>query len=152
MLVYREESWDSYYKDARLLWPGHYEELCQDKVRMKMAPAVDWYKACESMGVLQIVSARDSEGHLAGYQISVIRPHTHYSGVLCAFEDSFYLDPLYRRGMEGVRLIKESVRLLKARGVQRTFFMSIESKPSDKIFQFLGFVKTHTTWSKWIGD
>lgn len=150
-LTYGIEDWDTYYRDAQLLWPGHYAELCQDKVRMPMGPAVDWYKSCDRAGILQIIAGRDASGLLAGYQISVIRTHAHYSSVLCAFEDTFWLDPLYRKGLEGVRLIKESLRFMRERGVQRVFFMSIESYPTDRIFQYLGFTKTHTSYSLWIG-
>lgn len=162
-VVFQEESWKTYYPEAKVLWAEHYEELCQDKGRMKMGPDVGWYEGLEKAGVLQLVTAReyrqgDGPGKLVGYQISVLRRHTHYP-VLCAFEDSFWLHPSYRKGKglglkghPGVMLITESLRLLRVRGVQRVFFMSIESHPTDLLFRYLGFAKTHVTYSKWLGD
>jgi L-amino acid N-acyltransferase YncA len=152
-LTFQEESWARYYADAPALWTEHYHELCQDPARMPMGPDVEWYEALERAGIMQLVTAREGgpEGLLRGYQISVVRRHTHYCSVLCAFEDSFWLHPSCRKGMTGVKLISESVRLLKARGVQRVFFMSVESYPTDRIFEYLGFTKTHSAYSKWIG-
>lgn len=150
VVTFQLETWARLRPEAETLWPAHYAELCQDKARMPMGPDLKWYEACEALGMLQVVVAR-SAGRVVGYQISLIRPHTHYSSVLCSFEDTFYLDPQYRKGLCGVKLISESLRLLAARGVQRAFFMSIESHPTDRIFQYLGFKRTHTTWSKWIG-
>jgi len=155
-MIFQKESWSSYFQEARGLWEEHYRELCQDPARMAMGPDEEWYREMDRRGVLHILTAREDEvpgvlGELRGYCISVIRRHTHYP-VLCAFEDSFWLHPSCRKGPTGIKLIREALREYKALGVQRVFFMSIESLPTDRLFEFLGFVQTHKTWSKWIGD
>lgn len=144
-VTFQVEPWETYYAEARLLWPGHWKELATDP-KMPCGPDVEFYKAAQRAGIMQIVTAR-TEGRLVGYQISIIRRHTHYP-VLCAFEDTFYLDPLYRKGMTGVKLISQSLKFLKALGVQRVYFMSIDSKPTEKLFQFLKFKRSHTVWSR----
>lgn len=149
---FQEESWARYYADAGPLWPEHYEELCTDKVRMAMSPDVQFYQTMAASGFLQIVTAR-AAGRLVGYVLSVIRPHSHYSNVLCGFEDAFWLDPEYRRGMTGARLVREAVKAMRRRGVQKVFFQSNLALPRvTRLFDYLGFKQTHITHSLWIGD
>jgi len=152
-VTYQEETWQTFWPEAERLTKMHWKEVCQDPSRMPLGLDVASYSALFAAGIMQIVTARETfAGTLVGYQISIFRPHMHYCSVLCAFEDTYFLDPAYRKGFVGVKLISESLRLLKARGVKKVFFQSIESKPTHRLWQWLGFIKTHVTYAKWIGD
>jgi L-amino acid N-acyltransferase YncA len=149
-VTFAVETWAAVEYAIQGLWQRHYAEVGQDKTTMFLAPDIGWYRAVEAQGSLSVVIAR-SAGLIVGYQISVVRPHTHYCSILCSFEDAFYLAPEYRKGITGIKLISESLKFLKQRGVKRAYFMSSEQKPTSKIFKYLGFVQSHTCWSKWLG-
>jgi L-amino acid N-acyltransferase YncA len=149
-ITYQIEPWGTYYRDCQQLWIEHYDEIAVQKDRMEMKPDVASYKALEELGKLQIVVVRD-DGRMVGYILSVIRPHLHYANVLCGFEDAYFLSKTHRRGMIGVKLIREAVRHMQAVGVQKVFFMTKAALDMGSIFERLGFDKTDIVYSKWIG-
>lgn len=150
MITYQVEPWALYYRDCQALWRMHYDEIAARKDRRAMSPDIPAYEALDAAGQLLIVVAR-SAGEMVGYQLSVARRHMHYD-VFCGFEDAYFLHPGHRKGMAGVRLIREAREALKRRGCQEIFFHSTAQKPLDRLFQFLGFGLSHTVHSQWIGD
>lgn len=150
MITYQQEGWSSYYTDCQALWHEHYAELATNKDSMQMSPDIETYKALEQQGNLLILTAREN-GTLIGYQIAVVRRHLHYS-TLCGFEDAYFLTKAKRQGMIGVRLITESLKLMKQRGVQKVFFMTKNVLNKGLIFERLGFTRSDITYSKWIGN
>ncbi|HEY2417117.1 MAG TPA: GNAT family N-acetyltransferase, partial [Steroidobacteraceae bacterium] len=143
--------WATYYRDCEPLWPEHYTEIAVDKDRMPMRPDVATYQALDAAGRLQIVVARD-DGRMVGYVLSVIRPHLHYADVLCGYEDAYFLTQSRRRGMVGVKLLREAVRYMQSVGVQKAFFMTKVSLNMGPIFERMGFTMTDVVYSKWIGS
>lgn len=150
MITYTLEPWDTYYRDCAALWPEHYEEIAVDKDRMPMRPDVANYQALEAAGKLQIVVARD-DGRMVGYVLTVIRPHLHYADVLCGFEDAYFLSKTHRRGMVGVKLLREAVRHMQRVGAQKAFFMTKVALDMGPLFERMGFTRTDVVYSKWIG-
>ena len=150
MITYTLEPWDTYYRDCQALWPEHWCEIAVDKDRMPMRPDVANYQALEAAGKLQIVVARD-DGRMVGYVLSVIRPHLHYADVLCGFEDAYFLSKTHRRGMVGVKLLREAVRHMQAVGAQKAFFMTKVALDMGSLFERMGFTRTDVVYSKWIG-
>jgi len=150
MVTYQLESWEDYYKDCQALWLEHYEEIAARKSQRKMQPDVRSYMAAEAAGQLQILTAREN-GRMVGYMLFFVKPHMHYAGVLCGFEDSIFLVQSHRKGWVGVRLVKESIKYLQRRGVQEVFVMENKAKDLSKLFKGLGFAPSHVLWSKWIG-
>lgn len=78
----------------------------------------DWsrYKALEESGSLVITTARDGE-KLVGYSVDLLSKHPHYSTEVMGINDLTYLHPDYRKGSNGVRLIREAEKILKSLGV-----------------------------------
>lgn len=150
MLTFQLESWSDYYRDCQALWVEHYDEIAVQKDRMEMKPDVAGYMALEAAGRLQILTVRD-DGRMVGYLLTVIRPHLHYANVLSGFEDAYFLSKTHRRGMTGVKLIREGIRYMRAVGVQKAFFMTKASLDMGRIFERLGFTKSDIVYSKWIG-
>jgi L-amino acid N-acyltransferase YncA len=150
-ITYALEPWATYYRDCEPLWPEHYTEIAVDKDRMPMRPDVATYQALDAAGRLQIVVARD-DGRMVGYVLSVIRPHLHYADVLCGYEDAYFLTQSRRRGMVGVKLLREAVRYMQSVGVQKAFFMTKVSLNMGPIFERMGFTMTDVVYSKWIGS
>ncbi len=149
-ITYQLESWSDYYKDCQALWVEHYDEIARDKDKMPMAPDVETYKFLESRGQLQILTVR-KDGKMIGYQLTIIKPHLHYS-TLCGFEDSYFLSKSERKGMAGVRLITQAIKHMEKRGVEKIFFMTKAFLDRGRIFEYLGFTKCDIVYSKWIGN
>jgi hypothetical protein len=151
MITYAVEPWAQYLADCGELWREHYDEIAGDKARMPMRPDAARFETLEAAGQLQIVVAREA-GRMVGYMLFVVTPHPHYADVLCGFEDAYFLSMPYRKGWTGVRLIRESLRCLQARGVQRWFIHTKKAKDMGRILQFLGGAHADEIYSGWIGD
>lgn len=151
MITFQTEKWDDYYRDCQELWKEHYEEIAVQKDKMKLSPDVETYKIIESKGQLLIVTMRD-EGKMIGYSLIIVRSHLHYSQVLCAFEDAYFMSATYRKGRAGIGLIKETLNIVKKMGVQKAFFFTKEFKDLGKIFEYLGGKKSDIIYAFWIGE
>jgi hypothetical protein len=154
MITFDEETYAAVKAEAGELLAQHEAELngAPDKRRMRLNDLM--YLAAEAAGRLHILTARD-DGVLVGYFVSFIAPHTHYADTLCALEDGYYLARSHRKGLTGVRLIREWARRMKARGdVQELYLMTKLAPHLDHgvIFERLGFKPTDTLYRQWIGD
>jgi GNAT superfamily N-acetyltransferase len=151
MITFHIESWAQYEADCQELWKLHYDEIAVSKERMPMRPDVTRYKGLEASGQLMILTARKS-GAMIGYYLATVMPHPHYADVLCGFEDSYFVAPAERKGMVGVRLIKEAEKRLKQRGVKKVFVMTKSFKDLGRIFERLGYEQSDICYAKWIGE
>jgi hypothetical protein len=153
MITYQIESWDIYRGEALGLWQQHWDAVATDKSQMEMSPQEIYYAALYSAEALQIMTVREN-GRMIGYCLVVVRPHMHYSKVLCGFEDSYFVEP--RKGLAtGIvyaRLVKKSLEALKARGVKKVFFHSKSFALLERIFLSQGFAQSDVVYSKWIGE
>lgn len=123
----------------------HWAEVGADRDSVEFELDVPLFRLLDARGQLQVLIARDG-GAIVGYTIVVLRKHTHYK-LFCGFEDAFFLAPEARNGLAGVKLIKETVKALRLRGVQKVFFHSKTVKPLGKIFERLGFTKSDEIYS-----
>lgn len=150
MITYHSETWASYFADCQELWHEHWLELAVRKERMQMKPDVEAYMALEASGSLDILVLR-SEGRMVGYVLSVVRRHLHYADVLVGLEDAYFLTKSERRGMVGVRMIREWEKRMQRRGCQLIFAMTKPWLDKGLIFKRLGFAPSDHVYTKWIG-
>lgn len=129
----------------------HYEEIAADKDRMPMRPDIKRFEALEAEGQLQVLVAREA-GKMVGYAVFIVSPHPHYADVLCGFEDAYFLTKSLRKGWAGIKLLRESIRLLKARGVKRVFVHTKKHKNLGAVLKHLGLSHSDEIYSGWIGD
>ena len=73
----------------------------------------------EDMGCLQVVSGR-CNGRVFGYLVSILTPSLEAPSLMTAVQTLFYADPAFR-GL-GMKLQRESIKLLKERGVGEVYF------------------------------
>lgn len=159
----RHQKWSTYRMECDDLWREHYEDLCRDEGRMKMRPDEAAYRALDEAGSLDILIAREA-GIMVGYALSVVRPHLHYADTLIGIEDAYFLTARLRKGMAGVRLIREWEASMRARGCSLIFCMvkdgvgmryrdrRPDSGPLDNrpIFERLGFGLDGYMMAKWL--
>lgn len=133
------------------LWIPHYEEVGQNKEKMKINPDLERLLILESSGCLHIIAARKS-GELVGYHVSIIGPLLHYKNILSASSDLYWMRKDCRNGTGPIRLFQEVEKTLKARGVQVIYDATKLYLDHDRLFKHLGFKPIERKYSKWIGD
>lgn len=83
----------------------HYEELTQNKDRVKLSPRWDRYLQMEDSGNFVIFTARDGK-RLVGYNAFFIDTHMHYEDLLVAANDVFYIAHEQRQGSTPLRFLR----------------------------------------------
>lgn len=151
MISFSVENWDDVKDEASVLWPLHWEEVGQNKIKMQLDPDIQKLDKMNSLGMLHIVIARNN-GNLVGYHASIIDTLIHYKNVLAAKGDLHWLHPEYRKGTTGLKLFKEVERTLKLRGVQVMYDFTKLYLDKGAVFEHLGYKPIERTYSKWIGD
>ena len=148
-IVFAEESWGEYYKDCQELWKLHYKEIASDKDRKKLSADVTRYESLEACGQLYILTAR-KDGVMVGYVVAAICYHPHFSEILCAFEDMYFLAPEYRGAKVGMRLIKRALKGMKACGAQMAFFHTKDYKNNGRLLNACGLGLSDHIHSGWL--
>ena len=150
MIEYKEETFDQVIDEIKPLLDNHYEEIALDRDVIKLNPDYETYKKLCDSGVMRIITARD-DGKLVGYLIAIIKYHLHYKDSLTAFNDIFYVDKQYRKGMTGVKLFIKAEEILKKYGVQRVAMNTKLHHDVGAIFDRLGYKETERVFTKMIG-
>jgi len=151
MTTFLVENWADIKEEAAPLWVPHYEEVGQNKQKMKLDPDIEKLDWLNSQGKLHIVTAR-KEGELVGYHASIIETLTHYKTILSAQADLYWIRKDCRAGGVPLKLFKEVERTLKARGVQIMYDATKLYLDHDRLFTHLGYKAIERRYSKWIGD
>jgi hypothetical protein len=91
---------------------AHYQDIPLDVDRAA-------YEFAEDAGNLRVFTVRDEdEGAVIGYAVYFVRHNIHYRGSLQAMQDVLFLDPAFRHGLVGAKLIAFADAALQAEGVQ----------------------------------
>lgn len=150
MTTFQEETFAQVQGEIRGLLKEHWEEVALDKESIPLDPDWDQYRAIDGLGMLSILTARDSDGLLVGYYVAFIRKHLHYANSLTAFSDLYFLKPQYRNGRTGLRLFQAHEKAMKARGVQKIYTMHKLHVHSTmgRLLKFLGYRHIENIHSK----
>jgi hypothetical protein len=155
----QEENWFDFAPDGiPLIWE-HYREVgsYEHETFDLNIPLIE---AMSQAGLLQIVTARaraqsnNGGGKLVGYLVFTITPSLKSRHELNAVQAPFYVKPLWR-GRTGLALHRESIRLLKEKGVQRLTLRSGVRGAGERqnaLFRRLGAVEDGQMYNLWIGD
>lgn len=137
------QCWD----EAQSLLVAHWEEIALDKDTIELSVATEQYRHLEAVGQLLIVTMR-MDGRLVGYHVSFVKPHLHYAKTLMAFTDLFYIDPLYRRGLNAFglfRAVEEQLYLLGVQRMHASCKLSLDLLP---LFKRLGWTEIERNFAK----
>ena len=99
----------------------HWQEVGLDHDAVPLAPDWEHYRDIERQGIFRVIAMRDF-GALVGYNAFFVNKHLHYRHTLHAGNDVIWLRPDKRKGMAGVRLLRDSERLLRAAGVVKIIY------------------------------
>ena len=150
-IKYQREDFYKVKKEVDELFYNHWEEIAVNKDKIKLNPDWSFYEAVYTSGNLGIYTVRDKE-KLVGYFIVIAKPHPHYKDHLFAVNDILYLDPNYRKGLTGYRMIKFVEEDLKKMGVSVLTVNTKVHKPFDPLMERLGFNFTERVYTKYIGE
>jgi|ERR1700677_1113613 len=95
----------------------HWQEVEQHQDVMPLT--VDWpkYLMLERAGIYRAVVARQ-DGRLVGYAAYFVQPPLHHSHATWAVNDVLYLDPVFRRGRTGDKLIEAAEGFMRELGAK----------------------------------
>ena len=150
-ITYQQEFLETFRDEAEVLIHKHWEEIALNKDKIKLNPDWEMYSLLESNGALKIFTAR-SDDKLVGYFVVLVGTNIHYKDHLFASNDVIYLDPEYRKGMTGIKLIKAAEKWLKDDGVSVLVINTKVHRPFDSVLERLGFNLIERVYSKRLKD
>jgi len=115
-LVFASESIADTWDEAAPLVRAHQLEVGHLPIN-DFAPDKERYIAMERAGLVVLYTARDAGGKLVGYQVFLVSPHQHYTGILTALQDLIYMAPEHR-GIKSIRFIMYADLELGSLGVK----------------------------------
>ncbi len=110
------------------------------------SPSVQFerYRALAELGSLKCVGAFE-EGVLIGLVHVLFAKSQHYDFPVASIE-SFYLRVAYRKGTNGLRLIRAVKDLVKREGAPGVVFMAPPGTAYEKVCRKLGMLHTHSAY------
>jgi hypothetical protein len=154
-LSYQWEPFRNFAKELPPLFKQHWREIALNQDKVPLDPDWQRYFDYDLAGVLKCLTVR-SNGILVGYVFMLVYPHLHYASTLCAVTDMFWLDPAYRRGLAGYRMLATMKKSLQDAGVKVVYANTKLHFEADrgtigKLFERLGFKPTETLYSIYLG-
>lgn len=127
---------------------AHFAEASSYRKELKLD--MDWgtYAQYDQAGLLSIVGVFD-DNFIVGYSFVIKAPVLLHKQVTMGIVQFIYLKPDYRKGRNGVRLIKYSETVAKVMGCEYvTFSISQQQKRIYKLFALLGYKLREAVFSK----
>lgn len=131
------------YSDALMaemapLLRKHWSEIATHRDRIPLDPDFPRYAKLDALGRILCLTAR-LDGRLIGYSVFVLTRPGHYKSTLSALNDVIYVDPAYRKGSVGVRLIRETEKRLADVGVVKVTWHAKPGTQLAALLQRLGY-------------
>ena len=145
-VTFGRESFGSFWCSAQDAMRQHWAEVAKDKTLLQLKLDADYYEKIERNGSLLVVIARHA-GLLAGYMLLTLSTHPHYADVMVAQDDSHFLLPEYRRGLNGYLLIKVAMQFAKAAGAQYCYVREKVGHEHPAMMKRLGLRELDVTYS-----
>lgn len=150
MTTFQLETVDQCCEDIQPLLAQHWNEVALYRDEIPLAPDFDRYRAMEAAGGLVLLTAR-REGQLIGYSVFFVSQHPHYSTCRIASNDVLFLRADCR-GPLGIRLIRESERVLSDAGVQRIVWHVKPRNDWSSVLERMGYQHEEIIMGKLIGE
>lgn len=115
----------------------HWHESARNKHLMVLKPDVPRYQALEAAGALLSLVAYVGE-EIVGYSVNIVSPHLHYADLLCAHNDVLFVAKAYRESSLGLKLIRDTERMAKARGAHLMLWHAKEATTLASILPKMG--------------
>lgn len=151
MITFQRENCAQVIQDIQPLLVQHWEEVANYKDVIKLNPDFDKYLDLEKKNLLVIITCRE-DTTLIGYSVFFLYKHIHYQDHLFASNDVLFLIKCARKGRQGIKLIRESERILKTLGVLRLSFHVKPKNDFSPILSRIGYGKEEIIMGKLLGE
>jgi len=149
--TYQREDFYTVRQEVDELFYKHWLEIAVNKDKIKLNPDWGFYETLYEAGYLGIYTVRHNQ-KLVGYFVVIVKTHPHYKDHLVAINDIIYIDPDYRKGLVGFKLIKFVESDVKNFGVSVLSINTKVHKPFDAVLERLDFDLVERVYNKYIGD
>lgn len=143
MITYNVESLASIEAETRGMTFSYLKESASP-----FESRINWpvYYALEQYGALHVIAVRDDE-MLVGFGVLTVTEHHNARGMAIAQELAIYIDPPYRKGRIGIKLLDTMVKQATAVGAK---FILITSRGGNltPLLKHRGFTELETTFVK----
>lgn len=102
------------------------------------------YEAMANAGVFHVLGAYKGE-ELVGFMTYLLTPLAHFSKCAASTE-SLFLDPKYRHGLLGVRLIKTALKQAKSLGAMGLYVCAPAGSQLEKLARAMNLKHTNTVF------
>jgi len=146
MITYQEEQFGDFYEEAEPIFATYYKDLLPEH-NLPFDPNYDQYLSAQDRGNLMCLTCRD-DGKLVGFVAFFIMPYLYSRRERIAIEDLYYLAESHRKGITGVRLLKEAEKVLKFYGVGIINVVCKAHQDRTTLYERLGYTYTEKHFSK----
>lgn len=154
MISLQIEKFADFYPECLPLLAEHNGEIGESENNMPLDIDVDGYAQMCAVGMLQLMTAR-KDGKLIGYCVFTIGNSLLSKNVLCGTQGPFFVTKQERATGTALRLYRESIKIMKQRGVKNVYphhWMRGDSEKLGKYFEALGALPVERVYSLWIGE
>lgn len=138
MIEIRLSNADEMLANAGELFSEHWEEVALNKDVMVLKPDEQRYRNIEANGMLLAIGAFE-DGKIVGYSVNIVTTHSHYADLVICNNDVLFVTESKRAGRLGLKLIRETERLAKERGVQLMLWHAKPNTALEKMMPRLGY-------------
>lgn len=147
MITFQKEKFREIAPLLPKLFCAHHAEVDFENHDIPLNPDWEQYNKLEVAGALHILTARHN-GELVGYFFALVWPSLHFAQEISAVSDIFYLDPAYRPGGNGIKLLKEAEKMVKALGATRCYLVTKAATGATMVVRRLGYKKVEHVFFK----
>lgn len=147
MIQIREIIASEYLEQARELMLSHWHEVAEQTGMPEPTIDIDGLKAIENAGLVLTLGAFDGEV-MVGYSINIIANTFNFADLKIMQNEGLFLNKEYRGKLIGVKLIKESERLARARGAVRAQWHTYLDSEADALFTSMHYPAYDRIFSK----
>jgi hypothetical protein len=134
-------------EQAQPLMLEHWEEVAKETGVPKPSMNADYLAQQEAQGLLFTVGAFAGT-ELVGYSMNCIGTTMNFDTLIIMENQGIFIKKQYRAMLVGIKLIKESERIGKARGAIRAKWHTYRNTRADALFDSLGYKAYDVLYTK----
>ena len=146
MIKFSVESLKDVWDEVMTLASAHWMETEMYRHGQQFNPSREMYMGYENAGWLIQCVVRD-DGAMVGYATMFVTPSLHTQQII-ATEDTFFLLPEYRKGRNGVRLVKFAEDECRKRGAVEIMMTAKLTNQAGRLMECMGYSQVAKQYSK----
>ena len=129
------------------LYKLHWEEVANYKDKVFLEVDFELINSLDDKGRLISIVAEE-DGDIIGYAMFIISTHLHYKSLVTAANDVLFLREDKRKSGVGLKLINESLRIVKEKGATKVTFHIKPNHDFSPLLKRMGFLHEELIYGK----